>query len=236
MSINKLIGQAEKGSKLMMQIVSSPLCQHIINKTLHDSLYWFSPKSEDNFKEYQLNHPLICLYLGIRKDKRKMFNFWPDRQPQWDGLAIGRSGTLYLFEAKSHLSETNSSCQSSSEHNRVLIYNSIREIAKNIYDIKDEKLIEEYWINNNYQIANRLTFLHKMKESASYVANYDKVKLVLLNFVNDYSLQECGKYVTEAREWTEHYDNIFSQMGINRTKAESEGVIILNYSVPFIIK
>ena len=75
-----------------------------------------------------------------------------------------------------------------------------------------------------------------MKESASYVANYDKVRLVLLNFVNDYTLRECGKYVTEAREWTEHYENIFNQMGIQRTKVESEGVIILNYSVPFIIK
>ena len=226
-------GKASKGSKFMMQIAASRLPKQIIDTKLNDELVWLSPIEDTDYEEYQLSENKVCDFLGITPDKHT-FAFWPARQPQWDGIAIGRySGILYLFEAKSHLKETKTDCSASSEISRKQISETMWQVANGVYDLKDRSVFEYYWMNNYYQLANRLTFLHKMKELSVNARFYDDVKLVLLNFVNDPTWEKKER-VSSAGQWTDHYNHIFTDMKIERNKAMEQGLIELNYSAPYI--
>ncbi len=112
-------GIAPKGSKRQMQIVSLDENKHFLNNYFKDKLEWLSPIIDENFREYQINNPLICKRLGF--NPIEFVGFWPSRQPQWDGIAIGESGTLYLFEAKSHLSEIKRRGKKGSKENYEMI-------------------------------------------------------------------------------------------------------------------
>lgn len=227
-------GQASKGSKFMMQIAASRLQKKIIDNKLNDELVWLSPIEDTDYEEYQLSENKVCDFLGITPDKHT-FAFWPARQPQWDGIAIGRnSGILYLFEAKSHLKETKTDCSASSEISRKQISETMWQVANGVYDLKDRSVFEYYWMNNYYQLANRLTFLHKMKELSANARFYDNVKLVILNFVNDPTWDEKER-VSSAEQWSDHYNQIFSEMKVERNKAMEQGLVELNYSAPYIL-
>ena len=226
-------GKASKGSKFMMQIAASRLQKQIIDTKLNDELVWLSPIEDNEYEEYQLSEHKVCDFLGIAPDKHA-FEFWPARQPQWDGIAIGRnSGILYLFEAKSHLKETKTDCSASSEISRKQISETMWQVANGVYGLKDRSVFEHYWMNSNYQLANRLTFLHKMKELSTNARFYDNVKLVLLNFVNDPTWDK-NERVSSAEQWTNHYNHIMEDMKVERSKATEQGLIELNYSAPYI--
>ena len=226
-------GKASKGSKFMMQIAASRLQKQIIDTKLNDELVWLSPIEDNEYEEYQLSEHKVCDFLGITPDKHA-FEFWPARQPQWDGIAIGRnSGILYLFEAKSHLKETKTDCSASSEISRKQISETMWQVANGVYGLKDRSVFEHYWMNSNYQLANRLTFLHKMKELSTNARFYDNVKLVLLNFVNDPTWDK-NERVSSAEQWTNHYNHIREDMKVERSKATEQGLIELNYSAPYI--
>ena len=226
-------GKATKGSKLMMQMATSPLQKVILDNYFNEELVWFSPVENDDFEEFQMSEDKVCVFLGIKKDE-KTFAFWPRRQPQWDGIAIGKTtGNLYLFEAKSHLNETQTDCKATSEHSKKQIKNTFFEIAKQVYNIDDNYIIENYWMNNNYQLANRLVFLQKMKEISEKAQFYNGVKLVLLNFVNDPTWGDKER-VQDNHTWIKSYDEKFKNMGISRNQLINEGVIEIEYSAPFI--
>lgn len=226
-------GMATKGSKYMMQMATSPLQKHIIDAKIGEELLWLSPVAENDYEEYQLSEKNVLDFLGIKSDKNS-FAFWPSRQPQWDGIAIGKStGTLYLVEAKSHLSETKTDCSASSECSQKIIFATFCKVASDIYHIHDESTIQSQWMKNNYQLANRLVFLQKMKELSSNAQFYENVKLILLNFVNDSTWEEKERVSTPA-EWKNHYDEIFEKMGISREQTVKEGLLEIEYSSPFI--
>lgn len=226
-------GKAVKGSKYMMQMIASSLQKDILDKKIGEELVWLSPIEDTDYEEYQLSESTVCEFIGVEYDK-KMFDFWPARQPQWDGIAIGKeTGTLYLFEAKSHLSETETNCSASSEASKKLISETMSKVASSVYNMNDDKVFNENWMKNNYQLANRLTFLHKMKQIISNAVFCANVKLVLVNFVNDttWSVEERVK---DPREWINHYDEIFKSMGITRKEVEEQGLVELEYSAPFV--
>ena len=226
-------GQAVKGSKYMMQMAASSLQKNLLDKKIGEELVWLSPIVDTNYEEYQLSENIVCEFIGIERDK-KTFNFWPARQPQWDGIAIGKeTDTLYLFEAKSHLLETETNCSASSETSIKLISETMSKVASFVYNMNDDKVFKENWMRNNYQLANRLTFLHKMKQIISNAAFCADVKLVLINFVNDTTWDE-EKRVNNPLQWKEHYDHIFEAMGIKRKAVEEQGLIELEYSAPFV--
>ena len=75
----------------------------LLDKVLGIKLNWICPIKEDNFKELQLNGEKMCGELGLSSEDFK--DFWPTRQPQWDGIAKDENNNLYLIEAKSHLDE-----------------------------------------------------------------------------------------------------------------------------------
>ena len=68
-------------------------------------LVCLSPEG-DNFKEHQLNNKKVMKILGL--DDGFWKEFWPTRQPQWDGIPINdekKFTAVYLIEAKSHIHE-----------------------------------------------------------------------------------------------------------------------------------
>lgn len=217
----------------MIQMAASPLQKYIIDIKLGEELVWLSPIENTDYEEYQISETVVCNFLGLN-NKKGYFDFWPRRQPQWDGIAIGKkSATLYIFEAKSHLSETKTDCSASSNDSKELIFSTISDIANNVYHVTDKKVITTQWMKNNYQLANRLVFLQKMKELSSKACFYEKVKLVLINFVND-STWDAKERVPNATIWKEHYNNIFKSMNITKEQLEKEGVLEIEYSAPFI--
>lgn len=94
-----------KGSKGMIQCLVKEH-KSLLDEKLGVDLSWISPIEENQFKEYQLNGDFISTKIGLPSNA--FDNFWPSRQPQWDGLAMDDEHTLYLIEAKSHLSEIKS--------------------------------------------------------------------------------------------------------------------------------
>src|SRR5690349_21673414 len=76
------------------------------------SLTWVSPLDSDQFAEYRDEDFLDRLGLG--RHAKELRAFWPNRGPQWDGLATNGNGKVFLFEAKAHAAEMASTCQAGS--------------------------------------------------------------------------------------------------------------------------
>lgn len=228
---NTSIGPASKGSKMQMQRMTLADNQHYLNDLLgEETLDWISPCAPD-YREYQLNNPDISKKLGIPKGFFK--DFWPSRQSQWDGIAIGKSGILYLFEAKSHITEIQPSKPGKSEANDNLKNQSIKEMALSWFNINiDSNDYKKKWCRTFYQISNRMAFCRKMKSFVSDHSEYKDVVLIFLNFINDKTWDSEGKTVKSADIWDNHYDNnIFNEMGITREQLGKNNIRIINFDL-----
>ncbi len=220
---NTEIGRGKKGSKFWMQaVVETPTLQKELNGRIGEDLQWISPLAGEAelFLEYELNHSYVRSFLGISKEEgEELFGFWAKRQPQWDGLAFSQDGTtLYLVEAKAHLSELESKCLAKNVESKILIEKSMKEVHDEYFPNGDFSA----WLDKYYQLANRLTFLRKLNEKA--FGKIKKVKLVLLNFVKDNS------YIpTTNGEWEKHYGEVFHLM-TGSVNAPAD-VIIVNFDV-----
>lgn len=213
-------GKAIKGSKFWIQAVVNSKLQGELNSAIGDDLTWLSPL-KDEYLEYKLNQENICKgVLGVEgEQKKKIFSFWPDNQPQWDGIALSKDEkTLYLVEAKAHLSELNSKISASSSTSIKLIKDSMKEVFQKYYP--NGKF--EMWTDEYYQLGNRITFLHKLNDVSDITGI--KVKLVLLNFAEDYTYKP-----TTEDEWKEHYKKVFRDMTGNENPPED--VIVINFLV-----
>lgn len=188
-----------------------------------ESLYLF-PDDNGVFHEHQLNNKIIMDKLGLSRNDWK--NFWPARQPQWDGILVNENkNTIYLIEAKSHKGEIGGrySPKKPSDQqikNRERISESIQKVAK-YYDVQIED-DNKFWLKTYYQIANRLAFQHKLKQLLP-----DKtVKLIFLNFIKD---PTWGKKAVQTKDdWDKKYCDIFKEMGLDKKKLENQGVIFIN--------
>lgn len=216
-------GRGTKGSKFWMQIViENQELQKELNQAIGNNLEWISPLAGENeeFAEYELQHSIVKERLDLSdEDEKREFAFWPKRQPQWDGLAIGCDGkTLYIVEAKAHLSELASKLSARNEDSIKLITNSMKTVHDTYYANGDF----DAWINRYYQLGNRLTFLHYLKKIK--FKKIENVKLVLLNFVEDITY----KFTTEE-EWKRHYKEVFKIM--TGKDSAPEDVIVVNFKV-----
>lgn len=218
---NTSIGRGTKGSKLWIQnVINDDAMRKALDHMIaNEGLNWLSPLAPE-YREYQLNEEFIYLQLGLdKKEAKALFSFWPNRQPQWDGIALSRDGkTLYIVEAKAHTSELESKCMAKSKESVEKIYASLKYVMKKYYNSDNF----DAWINLYYQLANRLSFLNILNESA--FGNIQNVKLVLLNFVDDYTYKP-----TTEQEWLAHYKEVFAQM----TESENipKNVILVNYKI-----
>lgn len=195
---NTSLGKGDKGSKYWIDTcLDNPIMKRHLNEHIGDQLEWISPRPEDHYREYQLKQ--LPQLFNDNTDLKKVFSFWPARQPQWDGIATSseaKSTTLYLFEAKAHRKELYSICKAS-DNSRSLIEDSMRDVHDRYYPNSDFK----FWMNGYYQLANRLVFFHRMREMNSVAFN--NIKLILLNFVND-------SYIpTTKDQWDSHMKQVF---------------------------
>jgi hypothetical protein len=175
---------------------------------------------KNTYDEYELKDPYVCDQIGVSTDDaQSLFSFWPKRQPQWDGLAFDATGhTLYLVEAKAHLAELDSKCSASNPESKELILNSMKMIHDRYFPNGNFYS----WVNNYYQLGNRLTFLRILNEKE--FGHINSVKLVLLNFVNDQKYKP-----TTEQEWLAHYENVWFEMIGSRSAPQD--VIVINYDV-----
>lgn len=214
-------GKGTKGSKFWMQEVVNTEMQKELNGSIGEELIWLSPLKGVNsdYLEYELRQKSICYEIGITEEQRKrIFSFWPNRQPQWDGIALSKDKkTLYLVEAKAHLSEMRSKI-SAGEESKIVIEKSMGEVFDKYYG--NGKF--ECWKDIYYQIGNRLTFLNKLNEISAETGL--KVKLVLLNFVGDSTYKSTTK-----EQWENHYKEVFKDM-IGCEVAPMD-VIVVNFDV-----
>ena len=196
---NLSLGRGEKGSKFWMQMIPNTELKHKFDELIGDEVIWLSPLKNENYKEYELREKAICNRLGI--ESKEKFNSWSFRQPQWDGIAVSdKTKTLYLVEAKAHINELNTICSASGKSKSV-----IEEKMKSVFDKHYSEGNFDWWKKGYYQLGNRLTFLNIMKEI--HLTKYSNVKLVLLNFANDFTYRQ-----NTVEEWKKHYEDVFSKM------------------------
>jgi len=184
---------------------------------LGKKVFWISPlEKQDNYSEYELSHKYICDKTGISKEK---YSFWPNKQPQWDAIGMSEDRkVLYLVEAKAHLTELDSKMSASSE----LSIGKITEAMSQVFNQQYSNGNFDKWFNQYYQLGNRLTFLNKLNDLSNETGL--KVKLVLLNFVDDFTYKP-----TSNEDWENHYKEVFKDMtGSENTPVD---VIVINYSV-----
>lgn len=227
---NTSIGPARKGSKMQMQKLTSAKNPHYLNSLLDDTLKWISPCKKLGYSEFQLNNPKLGKRLGIPNGVFK--DFWTSRQPQWDGIALGKkTKTLYLFEAKSHKGEFCPRKKGTNENNNRQIESSIQCVANKFIEPSEWEAHSKMWCEKYYQIANRIAFSDKMLELCSDNSKYKNVVLVFLNFVNDTTWG--NKMVKTEEEWDCHYKKIFEKMGIKQSlpQLEKSGIRIVNFDL-----
>lgn len=216
--------ESPKGSKLQMQKITADVNKGILENLLGQELEILCPT---DFKEYQLNSKEMSSILGL--DLNAFDGFWPNRQPQWDGIALGREDkTLFLIEAKAHLSEIGSG--------NAVPKSTDSEQAKANYETKKATILKEkeyyasnvddkIWLHRYYQISNRLAFLRKVRTLSHLSSKFDNVILVFLNFTNDPYWISKQLNATEI-DWYNKYHEIWEKMGIRESKIEKENIKI----------
>lgn len=231
MASNVSKGMAVKGSRLrMQQLANSSLWKERLDSTLQDELKWLSPLGEDNFEEYQLNHEeMLHNFMVSGREADTLFPFWPWRQPQWDGIALGKQGTLYLFEAKSHAGELKGKLAASDPKSRELIQKTLAKVKGQSFPLGNY----DKWLWEYYQFANRLAFLKLLNEPKLLRRLHLRaVKVVFVNFANDVTM---GKLSTTEEQWQKCYFGTEQEPGfleeLMGTSELPEGLLILSFNI-----
>src|ERR1700739_3104616 len=99
---------AQRGSQRWLQIAVNQH-PHVLDRPIQEAMRrvtpitWRSPVVDDHFAEYRDAGFLRLLKLERLEDA--LADFWPERGPQWDGLACTGDGDVLLVEAKAHVPE-----------------------------------------------------------------------------------------------------------------------------------
>lgn len=163
-----------------------------------DRLEWRSPLRCDDWAEYR-DAPFLER-VGLERLAPSLAAFWPARGPQWDALAVAPDGSVFLFEAKAHVTEMSSSCQARAESSRRLI-NIAFSTAKAAFGVPESS----DWLSGFYQYANRLAHLYFLRKHGV------RASLVLVYFTGD---QEMGGPLSQA-EWTPHLKEVHRHLGLS---------------------
>ena len=165
-----------KGSLKWMQIAVNDR-PDVLDEAIRQSsgivspITWQSPLRNDGYAEYRdaaFLEKIDCGHL-----KGALEEFWPQRGPQWDGLAMAGS-TRLLVEAKSHIAEMRSRPSAAGEVSKARISKSLAETSDHLGATPSVP-----WGPHYYQLANRLAHLWFLQR------NSVDAKLILLNFLDD---------------------------------------------------
>lgn len=116
---------------------------------------WVSPIAADGWAEYR--DGAFLERVGCGRLLSDLAHFWPPGGPQWDALGRGPRDSVFLIEAKAHVSEMDSNCHAS-HRSRLLIQQSLSQ-AKTAYGARPDA----DWMSGYYQYANRLAHLHFLR-------------------------------------------------------------------------
>lgn len=163
---------------------------------------WLSPLKDDDYAEYR--DSAFIERLGIDLHKYNLSDFWPRGGPQWDGLGRTPDGSVFLIEAKAHISEVISHMAASSPTSKKKILASLQETE----DFLNVKFTND-WSSPFYQYANRIAHLYFLR-----VLNEVPAYLIFVNFLSD---DIMGGPKTQE-EWYGAIRLIQSYLGIGRNK------------------
>jgi hypothetical protein len=178
------------------------------------SIEWRSPLKADQFAEYR--DADFLERVGIGHLSPELRAFWPNRGPQWDGLARSDNGDVILLEAKAHLSEVCSPSTAASNQSRRKIDAALDETVSYL-----KVGPRASWSSCFYQLTNRLAHLYFLRKHG--VAAW----LVLVNFIGD---TEMDGPSSEA-EWESAYQIIWHVLGLQKSHALAPYIIETNPDV-----
>jgi len=157
-----------------------------------------------------LIHSNARIYDKVLKEWKK---YWPQTGncQNWDGVIhlnplVPKSKKMekwVVVEAKAHLGELGSS-SGAGHKSRAIIENAFNE-TKEFFGIKTKN----DWLDNYYQLANRLAFIYFMQKN-----NID-VSLLNIYFINGW-LNDKEKNVSSQKIWEEKIKEEYNYMGVNQ--------------------
>ena len=184
--------EGTKGSLKWIQVAVNDrpnLIDDAIRKAtgLTGAISWKSPLRAKDFAEYR--DAAFLDQIGQAELGSALEDFWPQRGPQWDALAIAGASPI-LVEAKSHIPEMCSPPSAAGETSKAKIAKSLSEASAGLGASPAVP-----WGPYFYQLANRLAHLWFLQSKGI------DAKLVLVNFVGD--LEQGGP--SSQAEWEAAY-------------------------------
>jgi len=165
------------------------------------SLTWRSPLKGDDWAEYRDEDFLNC--LGLKGLSTDLAAYWPRRGPQWDALATGADGRVFLVEAKAHAHELESHCQALPE-SRNVIADALNRTKKSLGVSP-----EADWLTGYYQYANRLAHLQFLRNKGV------DAWLIFLYFTSADDVNGPAS----AEEWRSYQQSLYRHLGLWNAKA-----------------
>lgn len=167
-----------------------------------------SPRESDDFAEYRDRAFLDLIGRGDLDVARRAF--WPARGPQWDAVARGADGAIWLFEAKAHLDEMLSPPCAASGPSREMIETALAQAAAAL-----GARPRAAWTACFYQLANRLAWTSFLR------AQGVDARLALVNIIGDADM----KGPQSREEWQSALHVAFHVMGLPRRHALSPHMV-----------
>jgi len=162
-----------------------------------EKIDWLSPLKKDDYAEYYDEAFIEKLELSaLIPDLRK---FWPKGGPHWDGMGLSSSRKVFMFEAKSYVSELISSLRAIDPDTKRQIRESLNQTKRELGSKTDND-----WSKTYYQYANRLAHVHFLRQNGvdAYFAS--------VYFLNDVEMN--GPKTVD--EWRDALSSLHRYLGI----------------------
>ena len=229
-TLNASLTKEPKGSQLHLRTYVNTYSEELNEEIISHSpslvafisgeqiIDWKSPLEHENYKEYQ--DDFLKHYHedenSLQVSNQLLREFWPKNGPVWDGIGIVK-GTkqkgLILAEAKAHIRETSSKIRATSNQ-------SIFRITETLTDTKKQfgsNTLLTPWLNEYYQLANRLAYLHLLNQKLQI-----PTWLIQVNFIED------KKHISTSKEkWILHYQKVFQRLGISHSASLLSQLVIM---------
>lgn len=208
-------GRAHKGSQHHIQsyVNSAPdVLNHMICASCSDlaaqdpDITWVSPLQAHKYLEYRDKEFLKA--VGLEGRAGDLAEFWPNRGPVWDALAVTKARTsggvsgVILVEAKSYPKEVYGTGTAASESSRRTIEAALDRTAAWFGVARSAN-----WTGPLYQSANRLAHLYFLREVIRTPA-----WLINICFIDDPHVRTTGA------AWRIAADQIKSDLGLAGAK------------------
>jgi hypothetical protein len=142
--------------------------------------------------------------LGISPARRALKDFWPQRGPVWDGLAVVGQECI-LLEAKAHIPELMSGGTKATAKSLAMIERALERTRKSL---APRSRVD--WARSQFfQYANRLAFLQFLREDNGIPAH-----LAFIYFTNDDAMEGVGS----VEEWRGALRLMEAALGLGKHK------------------